>query len=73
MSFLGLPGGRMLVAHLEKSGALVVLAGVAVLAAVAALTFAPRLRQLAQQRRQLTSAAATASAGDTVAAPGRAS
>ncbi len=58
MSFLGLPGGRMLVSHLQRSGPLVVLAALAVLAAVAALSFAPRLRQLVVQRRSGSAAGA---------------
>lgn len=51
MSFLGLPGGRMLLSHLARDGPLMVLAALAVLAAVGLASLAPRLRQLAKQRR----------------------
>ena len=53
MSFLGLPGGRLLLSHIEKSGVLTVVAAAAVLLAVAVLSFAPRLLHVAKVRRSL--------------------
>lgn len=43
MSFLGLPGGRTLLSHLEHDGVLTVLAAVAVLVGVGLLSYAPRV------------------------------
>lgn len=51
LSFLGLPGGRMLLGRLAGDGPLVLLDALAVLAAVGVASFAPRLYQLAKQRR----------------------
>jgi alpha-1,6-mannosyltransferase len=53
MSFLGLPGGRRLLAYLEHGSVLVIATAVVVLAVVLVLTFAPRLRDLARQRRRV--------------------
>jgi hypothetical protein len=51
MSYLGLPGGKELVAYLGRAGPLVLLAAVGALVAVCAVSFAPRLRVLATERR----------------------
>jgi alpha-1,6-mannosyltransferase len=65
MSFLGLPGGRLLLRHIENSGLLTVVAAVAALLAVALLSFAPRLLHVAKVRRSLGHRVIHASAGGT--------
>jgi alpha-1,6-mannosyltransferase len=62
MSFLGLPGGKMLVARLGRENLLVLAASVAVLAAVVGVTYAPRIRVLALERRARTRAIVPAEA-----------
>jgi hypothetical protein len=52
MSYLGLPGGKELLSYLGRAGPLVLLAAVAVLVAVAVLSFAPRFYEVAKLRRQ---------------------
>jgi hypothetical protein len=51
MSFLGLPGGRALLQHIEQTNPLLVTAAAAALVAIVAATYAPRFRQLAVERR----------------------
>jgi len=63
MSFLGLPGGRRLLGHLESDGALVVLGAVAVLLAVGVLSLAPRLLQIRRRRPLEVGTAGVADAG----------
>jgi hypothetical protein len=64
MSYLGLPGGRGLLSHLEKDGPLAILAGVAALLAVGALSFAPRLVQTWEARRALRAVPAEVAAAE---------
>jgi alpha-1,6-mannosyltransferase len=52
MSYLGLPGGRMLLSYLGRAGPLVIGGAVVTLAAVVVVSYVPRLRQLAVDRRQ---------------------
>jgi alpha-1,6-mannosyltransferase len=51
-SFLGLPGGRLLVHQLGAANPLLVAAAAAALAAIGLLSFVPRLRQLRREHRQ---------------------
>jgi len=51
-SFLGLPGGRLLVQELERANPLRVAAAAAALAVVGLLSFTPRARQLLRERRE---------------------
>jgi len=51
MSFLGLPGGRALLQHIEATNPLLVAAAAAALVAIVAASYAPRFRQLAVERR----------------------
>jgi alpha-1,6-mannosyltransferase len=50
-SFLGLPGGRMLLRDLGRASPLLIAAAVAALALVGLLSLTPRIRQLLRERR----------------------
>jgi len=51
MSYLGLPGGRMLLSRLGHENPLVLVGAVAALVGVVVASYAPRLRQLSVERR----------------------
>jgi hypothetical protein len=67
MSYLGLPGGRMLLSHLESANPLEVAGAALALLAVVAATYATRIRQLVLERRDRLRLAIPA--GEPTAAP----
>jgi hypothetical protein len=67
MSYLGLPGGRMLLSHLESANPLEVAGASLALLAVVAATYATRIRQLVLERRDRLRLAIPA--GEPTAAP----